>query len=220
MVRKPTHARGAREIARLERFEAIRRAANDLFLKKGYEATTLRMIAAEANVGLATIFRHVQDKRDLLYLLFNDQHLEVTRRASMGVDSAKPFLDQCIDGFRHYYRYFGANPEFSRSVLREITFYVPRPGNRAFEALQRSTSRILEIVSHARIRGEIDCPMDDAAIAHLIFEIYQMECRHWLFADKPNVEDGLARLRETLEVVARGICPRVSAQRSRRRVRA
>ena len=207
-MRKTKQVLGARETAKQERFAAIREAAHALFLKKGYDATTLRMIASKANVGLATIFRYVEDKRDLLYLLFNEQHMQVTRRAVSGVDRDKPFLDQCVDGFGFYYRYFGSNPAFARCVLREATFYVPRPGNHAFEAMQRSTARIVDIVARARTRGEIDSPRDDAAIAHLIFEIYQMECRRWLVTDKPNVDDGLARLRETLEVVARGICPR------------
>ena len=124
-----------------------------------------------------------------------------------------------MEAFRHYYRYFGANPGFARCVLREATFYVPRPGNHAFEAMQRSMARIVDIVSRARERREIDSPMDDATIAHLVFAIYQMECRSWLVADRPNVEDGLARLRETLEMVARGICPRTTVQKPKRGVR-
>ena len=71
----------------------------------------------------------------------------------------------------------------------------------------------------SRERREIDSPMDDATIAHLVFAIYQMECRSWLVADRPNVEDGLARLRETLEMVARGICPRTTVQKPKRGVR-
>jgi AcrR family transcriptional regulator len=208
MARSARRPRASREEQKQERFARIREAARELFLKKGYEATTLRMIARRAGVGPGTIFRYVADKRDLLYLLFNDEHAQVTERAIAGTRSGRPFLDQCIDGFRHYYEYFGRNPEFARSVLREATFYVPRPGNHAFEALQRSVARIAGIVTRARERGEIDSPQDDAAIAHLIFELYQIECRHWLASPKPSVEDGLSSLRETLELVARGLCPR------------
>jgi AcrR family transcriptional regulator len=210
---QPNRKAGLREAGKKERFDKIRRAAEELFLRKGYDATTLRMIARRAGVGPGTIFRHVEDKRDLLYLLFNEQHHGVTRQAVSETDPEKPFLDRCIDGFRFYYRYFGGNPQFARSVLREATFYVPRPGNHAFEAMQRSIARITGIVTGARSRGEIDSPADDAAIAHLVFELYQIEVRRWLAAKNPKVEDGLSQLRDTLELLARGLCPRGEVRR-------
>jgi AcrR family transcriptional regulator len=219
MPRTTRHPRASREQQKQERFARIRDAARELFLKKGYEATTLRMIARRSGVGPGTIFRYVADKRDLLYRLFNDEHVEVTRQAVAHTSARRPFLEQCIDGFRPYYEYFARNPEFARSVLREATFYVPRPGNHAFEAMQRSVARITDIVTRSRTRGEIDSPQDDAAIANLVFELYQVECRRWLANPKPKVEDGLSSLRETLELVARGLCPRIVTARGKPAIR-
>lgn len=212
--RRPKQA--SREEQKEARFARIRDAARELFLKKGFDETTLRMIARRAGVGPATIFRYVSDKRDLLYLLFNDEHAQVTRRAVATSRANRSFLDRCMDGFRHYYDYFGRNPAFARSVLREATFYVPRPGNHAFEAMQRSVARLAALVTQARQKGEIDSPKDDAAIAHLLFELYQIECRRWLANPRPSVEDGLASLRETLELVTRGLCPRSDSSLARR----
>jgi AcrR family transcriptional regulator len=211
MPRSAARPRASREEQKQERFARIREVARDLFRRKGYEATTLRMIARRAGVGPGTIFRYVADKRDLLYLLFNEEHTQVTELALARTPIGKSFLDQCIEGFRPYFDYFGRNPQLARSVLREATFYVPGQGNHAFEAMQRSVARITGIVTRARARGEIDSPQDDAALAHIIFELYQIECRRWLAVTRPDVEDGLAQLRETLAVVARGMCPRVEA---------
>ena len=165
------------------------------------------MIGERAGVGAGTIFRNVADKRDLLYLLFNEDHRQVTEEALQAISESASFLDQSVDGFRFYYRYFGRNPDFARAVLREATFYVPRPGNRAHEASTRSIARIKQTVAIARKRGEIASPATDEAIALLIFELYQMECRRWLASPTPDVRKGLQSLRGTLELLLQGLGP-------------
>ena len=204
---RKNRATGVREVNKNERLSRIKRAARDLFLQKGYDKTTLRMIGEQAGVGAGTIFRNVTDKRDLLYLLFNGDHRRVTEEALDAISESAAFLDQCVNGFRFYYRYFGRNPEFARAVLREATFYVPRPGNHAHEASTRSIDRIKRIVAVARKRGEITSRADDHAIAVLIFELYQMECRRWLASPKPDVRNGLQSLRRTLELLLQGLQP-------------
>ena len=59
----------------------------------------------------------------------------------------------------------------------------------------RGIKRTVEI---ARKRGEISIEESNEVLARLIFEIYQIECRHWLADAQPDVEQGLAKLRRTL----------------------
>jgi len=54
--------RGARSRAR------IREAARALFQERGFDAATLRAIAARAGMGASSIYRHVQSKHELLVL--------------------------------------------------------------------------------------------------------------------------------------------------------
>ncbi len=158
-------------------------------------------------MGAGTILRYVADKRDLLFLLFNEDHKAVTESAYLQLSADKHFLDQSIDGFRSYYRYFGANPDYARAILREATFYDPlRGGNSpAQEAGWRSIERIKRTIEIARRRGEITIAESDDTLARLIFEIYQIECRRWLAAAKPDVEAGLTTLRRALVILMRGL---------------
>ena len=196
-----------RDTQKAERLERIKGAARELFIDKGYDETTLRMIGKRAKLGAGTILRYVRDKRALLYLLFNEDHQGVTDRAVAATKTEKSFLDRNIDGFRHYYRYFGKHPELARAILREATFYKPRwpSDTSAGEAAHRSIERIRNIVKAARQQGEITNGASDRTIALLIFEIYQMEARRWLAGDHLDVEVGLRELKNVLAVLVRGL---------------
>ena len=199
---------GRRERSKQDRLNRIKRAARTLFVKHGYDATTTRAIARSAKVGLGTIFRYVEDKSDLLILLFDEDHEQVTAEAFARVPPEGLLLDRLMAAFRSYYVYFAREPEFSRAVLREVTFYVgPMRLDRSVKAGDQITSRIERLIADARERGEIASDESDSMIALLIFEIYQAECRRWLHETPPDVEHGLNALRRSLSLIDRGLKP-------------
>lgn len=55
-----------------ERKEVIKKAAKELFLTKGFEATSMRNIAQLAEYSVGTIYLYFKDKNDLLLTLHND----------------------------------------------------------------------------------------------------------------------------------------------------
>jgi AcrR family transcriptional regulator len=199
---------GLRNSQKRERFDRIKRVARDLFLENGYDRTTLRMIGKRAKLGAGTILRYVEDKRALLYLLFNEDHQTVTAEAIASACGKKGFLDANIEGFRPYYRYFGKHPEFARAILREAMFRKPLPSGPASQASSRSIHRIQDLVETARQRGEIATDASDEETAFLIFEIYQIEARRWLSGDDLDVEIGLRDLRKVLSLLMQGLTPR------------
>lgn len=199
---------GRREKQKARRLLRIKEAARHLFLTKGYDRTTLRMIAARAKVGAATIFRYVEDKRDLLMLIFDEDHREITEEAVKTLSDDLPFVELSLAGFRPYYRYFAANTEFSRAILREAPFYRFNPtlGLTQRRPMARSTARIRRTVEIGRRRKEILVGEDDEMLALLIFEIYQNNLRRWLHvSERPDVERGLAELRRALSLVMNGL---------------
>src|ERR1700760_1724174 len=64
---------GLRAKNKAEKLQRIRKAARALFVKRGYDDTTMRDIAKRAEVGFGTLFTYASDKRDLLFLIFNDE---------------------------------------------------------------------------------------------------------------------------------------------------
>jgi len=71
-AKRPYDARRRRERAQEERLATRRRvvdAARDLFLSRGYVATTMADIAREAGVALQSVYTAGQSKADLLHLV-------------------------------------------------------------------------------------------------------------------------------------------------------
>ena len=57
---------GLRERNKAEKLQRIRKAARALFIKRGYDDTTMRDIAKRAEVGFGTLFTYASDKRAFL----------------------------------------------------------------------------------------------------------------------------------------------------------
>jgi AcrR family transcriptional regulator len=61
--------RGLRERKRNELYDRIVRGGYKLFLKQGYETTTIDMIAQEANISRRTFFHYFPSKEDVLFTI-------------------------------------------------------------------------------------------------------------------------------------------------------
>ena len=123
---------GLRERNKLDKFRRIKEAASELFIRKGYDDTTTREIAVRAGVGLGTIFVYAATKRDLLFLIVNDELQEVVEKAAAGVRPERPMLDNLLRIFQWHYRYFAQEPQLSRLALREMSFSTPGRKRRSF----------------------------------------------------------------------------------------
>ena len=118
---------GLRERNKLDKVRRIKDAASDLFVQKGFDDTTTRAIASRAGVGLGTVFVYAPTKRDLLFMIVNEDLQEVVQSAADMVKPIGSMLDNLLRVFRAHYRYFGQRPALSRLALREMIFYAAGP---------------------------------------------------------------------------------------------
>src|SRR5580692_10543578 len=87
---------GKREQKKLDKIRRIKQAAAELFAKKGFDAATTHDIARRARVGKGTLFLYARDKRDLVFLVFNDEIRRISKKAFARVNSEEPVLEQLI----------------------------------------------------------------------------------------------------------------------------
>ena len=200
---------GLRERNKLDKLRRIKDAASELFIQKGFDDTTTRAIALRAGVGLGTVFVYAPTKRDLLFMIVNEDLQEVVQRATNLVQPSRPMLDNLLRVFRAHYRYFGQRPALSRLALREMIFYAGGPEAKKFlKTRERLIGLIGDIVSLA-IKADAIMPQEDSkTIAWVIFSIYQIEIRHWLSSDDLDITRGLAFLRRQLALLINGLSPR------------
>ena len=196
---------GQREKNKIEKLQRIGEAARELFVQRGYDETTTREIAIRAGVGIGTVFTYAENKRDLLFLIANDDLDQVTRKAEAGVREDASCLENLLGFFRHHYKFFAQQPELSRLLLREMTFYDSgRQANRFQQTREKNIRIVGEIVRMAAVNRTIRTPEDPGFIGWVAFCIFQVELRRWLMSSKLNLPVGMARLERALRLCIAG----------------
>jgi AcrR family transcriptional regulator len=204
--RRKRAAIGLREQRKLEKRQRIRAAVREMFSRHGYETATLRQIARRAHVALGTLFNYAQDKRDLVFLIFNEQLSELTDEALNAAHVHKLFLDQLMGVCRPHYEFFARDPVLSRILLRELTFY--SEGKQAAE-FHRTRGRLLsgieDLVRAAQRDAQIQSDEDPRLIARHIFLVFAGALRWWIASRRPDPAEGLADLKRIFVLQMRGL---------------
>lgn len=200
---------GRRERNKRDKLLRIRAAALELFVSRGFDDTTTREIAARAGVGLGTIFVYAETKRDLLFLLVNDELEDCISRARAAVREGGSLHARLMAVMRIHFAYFGRLPVLSRQALREMYFYQEGKQSARFLATRAGLGRLIrDLVEEAMAAGELRADAQAEDVSRVIFAIYQVELRRWLINDQPELEAGLADLGRQLLVVLNGLSPR------------
>ena len=214
--RKPRPGPGLRERNKLDKRQRIRAAAGELFARLGYGAATMRQIAKRAHVGLGTLFNYAEDKRDLVFLIFNDELDALTGAALAAPRPDEPLIEQLMAVFACHYRRLGENHALSRILLQELTFYSEGKQAARFQEIRgRLIDGIEELVRRSQGDGRILAREDPGFIARHLFFVYSAAIRWWITAPHPEVKEGLADLRRLLELQFAGLWPAAAGPRRR-----
>ena len=197
---------GTRERKKLATRERIRAAASELFARRGFAAATMRQIAKRAHVGLGTLFNYAEDKRDLVFLIFNEELNATTDVALAAPRPRDAPLEQLMAIFRVHYRWLAAQPALARILLQELTFYSSGKQAATFHSIRkRLIDGIEELVRKSQEKGVITRSESAAVIARHIFFVYSASLRWWIVAPKPRPGNGLADLRRLLRLQIEGL---------------
>ena len=195
-----------REKKKLETRERIRAAAAELFTRHGYAAATMREIAARAHVGLGTLFNYAEDKRDLVFLIFNEELNAITDVALAAPRPGQPLAAQLAAVFAVHYRWLAGKPALARILLQELTFYSSGKQAATFHGIRRRLIDGIEaLVREARDRGEIQGKEKPALIARHIFFTYSASLRWWIAAPHPDPAAGVRDLKRLLALQVQGL---------------
>jgi AcrR family transcriptional regulator len=204
-IQTPLQLFGQREKNKLEKLQRIREATRDLFVEKGYDETTTREIAVRAGVGIGTVFTYAENKRDLLFLVANDELDAVTTRCEAGVSDRASCLQNLLSIFRQHYRFFAKQPALSRLLLREMTFYDSgRQAQRFQRTRERNIQLVGRVVRQALGQNSINIKEDPEFAGWVAFCIFQVELRRWLLTKEPSVPAGMVRLERALRLCMEG----------------
>jgi len=203
---------GQRERNKRDKLLRIKTAARDLFVSKGYDDTTTREIAVRAGVGMGTVFSYANNKRDLLFLIANEDLEETTKKAESEISPDASLMQNLLAIFHNHYDYFSLQPELSRLMLREMLFYDSgQQANRFKTTREKVIALVCDSVRFAQNNKTIDSAEDHSVIGWMLFCIYQVEIRDWLADENLDMNAGIERLVRGLEISLRGVAPKESA---------
>jgi len=209
---------GLRARNKAEKLQRIRKAARALFVKHGYDDTTMRDIAMRAGIGFGTLFTYASDKRDLLFLIFNDELDNVVAAAVTRASDEEVFLDQLVAYFSGFYGFFALQPELSRVVLREMTLYLKGRQAEQFQAsCGRMTGHLASFVAQAQAAKQLGTREDPQLVGQALLSTFASEVRRWIADNEPALKTGLTRLRRMLALQVTGLTPNAGALEKRGR---
>jgi len=169
-----------RDKQKRETREVIREAARSLFDTNGYEATTIRTIAATAGVGIGTVHLHFRDKESLLVECLVDDLYEADRRSWESLPRGVPVREQILHLARESYKGWTRKPSLSRVLLSQMVMS-QRPELDRVRALDRSVlERVTDLLRKGQERGEIRREVDAALATKAIFSFYLISSLDWL----------------------------------------
>lgn len=106
---------------RLDTRQSILATARELFLLKGFEATTIRNIAEKIEYSPSTIYQHFKDKNEIFYTLHTESFLELVKQMKRSELHENP-LEQLIALGKIYIQFAEDNPE-----LYDLMFIMEAP---------------------------------------------------------------------------------------------
>ena len=205
MASVPATARpGLREAGKQAKRDRITRAARVLFERHGFDKTTARAIAARARVATGTLFLYARDKRDLLFLVFQDDARRLFADANATLRDDTPLLDALMGLFGGFIDYYARHPDLSKAIVQELFFREHDPARMGALSFEYGT-HVAALVERARARREIGDagPLD--AVCGALFAHYAFWVQAWLGTRLVSREQADAGLRRALELQIEGL---------------
>ena len=197
---------GVRELSKQQTQAKIIKVARQLFAEQGYDGATMRQIATRAGLGLGTLSNYVTVKRDLIYLIFNEEVDALTGRALAAPKPSQSFIKQMLSITEPHYRMFEAEPILSRILLSEILQHTPGLHlERYLRIRDRLIRGVEEFVVAAQQKGEIRSTESSDVIALNIFFIFSASARWFLDTAKPDWRKGQELAERMISLLMNGM---------------
>jgi AcrR family transcriptional regulator len=178
-------------------------AARALFATHGYQDTTMRMIAQEAQIAVGSIFTTFESKEDVLFEIAAERYDALAAELDAVVDGTGDVRTRLKRGFAVAYAF-----EHPRLGLLMNQLGASWTWSRAFEAksqarLARPFSFIARLVQEGVKNGEIRDDLDPAILADIALGLYLRNYRHAWFREL-SVEDMSALSANQLDILFTG----------------
>jgi TetR/AcrR family transcriptional regulator, cholesterol catabolism regulator len=174
----------------------IAAAALPLFLRYGYHATPVRVIARAAGISSGSIFNYFSGKDEILELLLDESQAEAERaleeaqRTLAARDSGDP-VALFIRVYRRYAESIDAIRRYTLLAYQEAKSLAPRNRSPLFERERRIASLLKTAAEPAIAAGAFSRNALDLKVQSLIVLAHAWAVRHWAWPQYPTIGEYL-----------------------------
>lgn len=204
---------GLRERNKQDKLARIKRAARDLFAKKGFEGATAREICRRARIATGTLFLYARDKRELLFLVFRDEARSMLEEGTARAQSDLPLPEALMEVFGRFLDFYARNPALATVIAGEF-FYRNGEPTEMVALTQEFLDRIGGLVERAKARGELRADVETADHVLAFFAHYAFHVQAWLGGGLPDRQQTDLALRRAIELQMQGLAPAPSCNPS------
>ena len=147
-------------------------AARALFEERGFDGTTMRALAAEAGVGLGTIFSHFPDKAALLMATLLDDLAQTDQHIVETLPEDAPIRDQVMHLAAAGIGYWCRRPALSATMLREMWFIKGQWAKKRRDETAGFLDFVHRLLDDARQRSELRADIDLRHTAEALYSFY------------------------------------------------
>jgi AcrR family transcriptional regulator len=187
------------------RWSEILDAAEDIFLEKGYEATTIEEIATRVGLLKASLYYYIQTKADLFYQISTrslGRHLQVLQEDPLVTEGDAVSRLSCF--VEEYMIQLASNCRWNAKIERDLMF-LDADQMASLSALRHRIHLLLKgILTQGIAEGRFDPTMDASVATNCILTL--MNGTHGWF--RPTGRRSSPEIREWYErFILRGVMP-------------
>lgn len=194
-----------RERNKIEKLRRIRKAAQALFVEKGYEATTTRDIANRAEIATGTLFVYFKEKRDLLMDVYQAWVDEAIAQGFESFPEDAPATETLVHLFDLIYAVHERHPDLARVWVKELHFVEGDAYAKSATWTMQFLQRFADAIATLQERGAFRSDLQPLSAAMHVFALYYFALVTWLGshgAVGPVMRDQL--FRQWVEQAVRG----------------
>lgn len=170
---------GRRERKKRVRRERIYEAARQLFLERGYAATTVEQIAKAADVAQATFFNHFPSKAAVLREMTGEVSARLEAMLERELEAPGAAEHRIRRFAMHALRALAETEGLAREVLLELLRTASVPGT-ALPYLASVREPFTSIVREGQAHGDVRTDLDAGLLAELVIGILNAALLGWL----------------------------------------
>lgn len=149
----------------------IREAARGLFRERGFDATTLRAIAARAGLGASSIYRHIRSKEELLVDELAERQERAWRRLRREAPRELPVRERLRRLLDAEHALLAEDPDLTLIALRATTHPEARVARRVLALEDRTVGLLAEALQRGRLRGELRREVEPVTAARAVVHV-------------------------------------------------